>query len=451
MLAKIIVSFLLFIAFTNASRVIYMIMHAEKPNYGVLDKGNYWSSTQDIPNERNNGLGITGVERSKCLVDVFGKNAPSYRQPKKIIYQHYEKQGDFIDSGARGKHQSRRMYETPSLLAQDLGINLDEEKCCGGDPDDMYNYIESLDPSINPILIVHQHQQNYEIAKKYAKKYGKTLKYTEFKYDSSTVWTLVEGEIIENWGMNCYFDTPKKDEVKVDNLDQLIKGNDLKGIDANDNSLLQNMVPLITTKAVPASLLTTITAKVPPTGASTMGQPDQPATISAEITTSVKSEASTSTLNEDTVTTITTGSIETSVTTSTITIDETVSTTTVKDETVTTTTTTKDETVTTTTTKDETVTTTTTKDEPVTTTTVVIEEEDVIPSPDDATPIKDNDDDPEVTEDPENDIGEDDETIIKTTVHVEEPVNTTTTQEPAPTSTETKSPETTEVVQPVET
>jgi len=117
MLTKNIITFLCFIALTNASRVLYMIMHAEKPNRGVLDNGNKWSSTQDIPNEKNNGLGITGVERSKCLVDVFGKNAVSYRQPKAIIYQHYEKQGDYIDSGERGKHQSRRMVNINILFS----------------------------------------------------------------------------------------------------------------------------------------------------------------------------------------------------------------------------------------------------------------------------------------------------------------------------------------------
>jgi len=114
MLVKFILSFILFIAFSNASRVIYMIMHAEKPNYGTLDKGRGWSSTQNIPNERSNGLGTTGVERSKCVADVFGLKAPEYRQPKLILYQHYEKQGDFIDSGARGKHQSRRMVTIKS-------------------------------------------------------------------------------------------------------------------------------------------------------------------------------------------------------------------------------------------------------------------------------------------------------------------------------------------------
>jgi len=109
MFVKDIICLLYFIAFTNASRVIYMMMHAEKPNYGTLDKGSKWSTTQDIPNERDNGLGITGYERSKCLVDIFGRNAPSYRQPKAILYQHYTAQGDFIDSGERGQHKSRRM------------------------------------------------------------------------------------------------------------------------------------------------------------------------------------------------------------------------------------------------------------------------------------------------------------------------------------------------------
>jgi len=346
MLTKNIITFLCFIALTNASRVLYMIMHAEKPNRGVLDNGNKWSSTQDIPNEKNNGLGITGVERSKCLVDVFGKNAVSYRQPKAIIYQHYEKQGDYIDSGERGKHQSRRMYETAALLAKDLGINLDEQKCCGGDPEDMYTYIESLDPSINPILIVHQHQQIYNLASKYAKKYGKTLKYTEFKYDSSIVWTLVEGEVVENWNMGCSFDKPIADEVTIDNLDQLInKGNNLEEINANDSSLLQGLVPLITTKAVPASLLTTVTAKVPPVGASTMGQPSQPATVPAELTTTLTTEhvtssipeSVTSTISNEKTTTITIGTTEVVTTTASNEKTETIVTTTADNQVPTTT------------------------------------------------------------------------------------------------------------------
>jgi len=111
MYSKIIIGLLYFIAYSNASRVIYMIMHGEKPGYGDLDKGSrrFWSTTQNVWGEFNNGLGYTGYERSKCVVDVFGKNAPLYRQPKLILYQHYSKQGDFIDSEGRGTHNSRRM------------------------------------------------------------------------------------------------------------------------------------------------------------------------------------------------------------------------------------------------------------------------------------------------------------------------------------------------------
>ncbi|ORX76239.1 hypothetical protein BCR32DRAFT_271392 [Anaeromyces robustus] len=284
MLRKIILGLLYFVAFSNASRVIYMIMHAEKPNYGTLDKGSKWSTLQDIPGERDNGLGKTGYERSKCIVDIFGRNAVSYRQPKAILYQHYSKQKDFIDSGERGLHESRRMYETAALLAKDLGINLDEEKCCGGDPNDMYKYIESLDPSINPILIVHQHQQIYEISKKYAKKYGKVLPYREFEYNSSIVWTLVEGEVVENWNMGCSFDKPTKQDIFVDNLQELITADsNLSQINAGNSTLLQEETPLITTKVVPQYLLTTVTAKVPPNGAAT-AQPNQPATMSPEAT-----------------------------------------------------------------------------------------------------------------------------------------------------------------------
>jgi len=269
-------SLLYFVAFSNASRVIYMIMHAEKPGNGDLKKGQRWSSTQNIPGEYDNGLSYTGFERSKCLVDVFGRNAPSYRQPKAILYQHYEKQGDYIDSGERGKHQSRRMYETASLLAQDLGINLDEQKCCGGDPSDMFQYIEAMDESINPILIVHQHQQIYQIAKKYAKKFGKTLPYSEFAYSSSTIWTLVDGEVIEDWNMGCYFDKPTKQDKLADNIDQYINGNTLIQTNGGNTNLVQEVTPLITTKVVPASLLTTITSKVPPTGVAATAVADQP-------------------------------------------------------------------------------------------------------------------------------------------------------------------------------
>lgn len=277
MYSKIILSLLYFVAFSNASRVIYMIMHAEKPGFGDLRKGQRWSTTQNIPGEYDNGLSYTGYERSKCLVNVFGRNAPLYRQPKAILYQHYAKQGDFIDSGERGSHQSRRMYETASLLAQDLGINLDEQKCCGGDPSDMFKYIETLDESINPILIVHQHQQIYAIAKKYAKKFGKTLPYSEFSYNSSTIWTLVEGEVVEDWNMGCYFDKPTKQDKLSDSVEQLVLGNsNLNQVNGNNSTLVQEVTPLITTKVVPASLLTTVTSKVPPTGPATIGLVNQP-------------------------------------------------------------------------------------------------------------------------------------------------------------------------------
>ncbi|ORX42095.1 hypothetical protein BCR36DRAFT_400455 [Piromyces finnis] len=143
-------------------RVVYVQIHAEKPGTGSEDEkvegGSTMSSMEGLGHP-SDGLGYTGMLRAACMTNNFGPNAPFYRQPKRIITQHFilQNNGDFINNGHRGHHTSRRMYHQTYALALSLGIDPDEEVCCGGGFDDIINYIYNLPPEDDPILIVNQH------------------------------------------------------------------------------------------------------------------------------------------------------------------------------------------------------------------------------------------------------------------------------------------------------
>jgi len=202
----IIIGFLMFLTLLYpyaSSRTVYLMMHGEKPGKGYLDNNNKTSSTDGIEGaEKKDGLGYTGMLRTDCMLEVFGPNAPKERQPKEIIYQHFEGQPEFIDSFLRGLHYSQRMYQQVVPLAKALGINLKEEKCCGGDGTDVLNYIIQLPPEIDPVLVMYQHQQLDIVARGLAKAYNETIM-PRYGMKSDKVFTVQDGKLIEVWYTAC--------------------------------------------------------------------------------------------------------------------------------------------------------------------------------------------------------------------------------------------------------
>jgi len=136
---------LLFINFNLCyGRVVYILAHGEKPKEGIMDDdGRNTASSMDGLGQPDDGLGYTGMLRASCMISNFGTEAPFYRRPKRIITQHFifQNNGDFINNGKRSHHTSRRMYHQTYALALNLGIDPDEEKCCGGSFDDIMSYI----------------------------------------------------------------------------------------------------------------------------------------------------------------------------------------------------------------------------------------------------------------------------------------------------------------------
>jgi len=151
------------------------------------------------------GLGYTGMLRASCMTQNFGPNAPFYRRPKRIITQHFflQNNGDFINNGHRGHHTSRRMYHQTYALALSLGIDPDAEPCCGGSFDDIINYIYSLPEEDDPILVVNQHGVCNTLIKGLAMAYGKSVDVNKFGKDEDRIWTMIDGEFVEEWFMCC--------------------------------------------------------------------------------------------------------------------------------------------------------------------------------------------------------------------------------------------------------
>jgi len=203
---KLIISSLLMISIVNA-RVVYLLAHAEKPKEGNMDEkvegGSTMSSMEGL-GHLEDGLGYTGMLRTICMMNNFGPSAPFYRQPRRIITQHFmlQNNGDFIHNGKRGHHTSRRMYHQTYALARSLGIDMDKELCCGGSYDDIMQYIYSLPPEDDPILIVNQHSVCNHIAKSLSLSYGFPYE-KDFAKEPSKVWTFVDGEHVEEWYMCC--------------------------------------------------------------------------------------------------------------------------------------------------------------------------------------------------------------------------------------------------------
>jgi len=187
-----------------STRTVYLMMHGEKPGKGYLDGNNKTSSTDGIEGaEKKDGLGYTGMLRTDCMVEVFGPDAPIERQPKEIIYQHFQGQPEFIDSFLRDLHYSQRMYQQVVPLAKALGIDLTKEKCCGGDGKDVLNYILQLPPEVDPVLVMYQHQQISYVAKGLARAYNNTDKMGYYGMQSDKVFTMQDGKLIEIWYTAC--------------------------------------------------------------------------------------------------------------------------------------------------------------------------------------------------------------------------------------------------------
>jgi len=207
---KIAVLLLLFLGYCSG-RVIYIMAHAEKPDDEDNEELKRYSSMDGL-GAPEDGLGVTGMLRTSYMIDTFGRNAPFYRQPKRIITQHFVTQnnGNFINNGHRGHHTSRRMYHQTYALALNLGIDPDEEKCCGGSFIDVLSYIFTLPPEDDPVLIVTQHGTRDLIVSAYSysyggpgyydleKKFGKKNNYTK---DPHKIWTLIDGDLVEEWYM----------------------------------------------------------------------------------------------------------------------------------------------------------------------------------------------------------------------------------------------------------
>jgi len=202
--------FLISLIYLNISfaRVVYVVAHAEKPTDGKLDEkidgGTTLSSMEGLGDYRD-GLGYTGMLRAACMMQNFGPEAPAYRQPKRIITQHFilQNNGDFIYNGKRGHHSSRRMYHQTYALALSLGIDPDEELCCGGSYDDIIRYITTLPPEDDPILIVNQHGVCDSFVRAYAMTYGKPSDFEFFGKEADKVFTMIDGEFVEEWYMCC--------------------------------------------------------------------------------------------------------------------------------------------------------------------------------------------------------------------------------------------------------
>jgi len=203
---KLIISSLLLISIVNA-RVVYILAHAEKPGEGNMDyqiEGGLTMSSMEGLGHKEDGLGYTGMLRTLCMMNNFGPSAPYYRQPKRIITQHFmlQNNGNYIHNGKRGHHTSRRMYHQTYALARSLGIDMDKELCCGGSYDDIVQYIYSLPPEDDPILIVNQHSVCNHIARSLSLSYGFPYE-KDFGKEPSKVWTFVDGEHVEEWYMCC--------------------------------------------------------------------------------------------------------------------------------------------------------------------------------------------------------------------------------------------------------
>jgi len=113
---KYIIQIIISLVYINiaSGRVVYLLAHAEKPGDGKLEENNEdlrRLSSMDGLGFAEDGLGATGMLRTSYMINVFGRDAPYYRQPKKIITQHFilQNNGDFINNGNRGHHTSRRM------------------------------------------------------------------------------------------------------------------------------------------------------------------------------------------------------------------------------------------------------------------------------------------------------------------------------------------------------
>jgi len=186
-----------------STRTVYLIMHGEKPGKGYLDGNNKDSSTDGIEGaEKKDGLGYTGMLRTDCMVEVFGPDAPIERQPKEIIYQHFQGQPEFIDSFLRNLHYSQRMYQQVVPLAKALNIDLSKQKCCGGDGNDVLNYIIQLPPEVDPVLVMYQHQQLDVVARGLAKAYNETIM-PRYGMKSDKVFTVQDGKLVEVWYTAC--------------------------------------------------------------------------------------------------------------------------------------------------------------------------------------------------------------------------------------------------------
>jgi hypothetical protein len=201
--------------------------HAEKPDDEDKEELKRISSMDGLGNPED-GLGVTGMLRTSYMIDTFGTNAPYYRQPKRIITQHFvlQNNGDFINNGNRGHHTSRRMYHQTYALALNLGIDPDEEKCCGGSFIDVLEYIFSLPPEDDPVLIVTQHGTRDVIVSAYSYSYGGpgyydmekiTGKKNTYAKDPDKIWTLIDGKLVEEW----YMCTPAIPGSRCSNLSEL--------------------------------------------------------------------------------------------------------------------------------------------------------------------------------------------------------------------------------------
>jgi len=203
--------FILSLLYINIAfaRVVYVVAHAEKPGDGKFDEkpgeGGTTISSMDGLGYLPDGLGYTGMIRASCMMANFGPDAPVYRQPKRIITQHFilQNNGDFINNGKRGHHTSRRMYHQTYALALSLGIDPDTEECCGGSYDDIIRYIATLPPEDDPILIVNQHGVCDSFIRAYAMTYGKSSDFEFFGKEADKVYTMIDGQFVEEWYMCC--------------------------------------------------------------------------------------------------------------------------------------------------------------------------------------------------------------------------------------------------------
>jgi len=200
--------FIIFLIFINGcfGRVIYLMAHAEKPGAGILEKDDENKrriSSMEGLGYADDGLGLTGMIRTSYMIDNFGTKAPYYRRPKRIISQHFvfQNNGNFINNGIRGHHTSRRMYHQIYNLSLNLGIDPDAETCCGGSFDDQLKYIYSLPPEDDPILVVNQHGVCDYFARAFAASYGKNTGLPGFGKEPDKVWTMIDGELVDEWYM----------------------------------------------------------------------------------------------------------------------------------------------------------------------------------------------------------------------------------------------------------